>query len=156
MKFWIVFASFAVSAVLLSCSSRTLNFNPIENFDSTNDTVVLDMDLEDVVLNGIVLPSVRQTSDEGFKFSFDVPSLEGEKLFYKVYYQNETYKFSEGDSLCDENFYGSWEDVSVGFKDIVGDENVEDFFRIVGNPRDEKIYYGNGDAVPQTVNECGV
>ena len=151
MKFWIVFASFAVSAVLLSCNSRTLNFNPIENFDSTNDTVVLDMDLEDVVLNGIVLPSVRQTSDEGFKFSFDVPSLEGEKLFYKVYYQNETYKFSEGDSLCDENFYGSWEDVSVGFKEIAGvgfkeiagDENVEDFFRIVGNPRDEKIYYGS-------------
>lgn len=143
MKFWIVFASFAVSAVLLSCSSRTLNFNPIENFDSTNDTVVLDMDLEYVVLNGIVLPSVRQTSDEGFKFSFDVPSLEGEKLFYKIYYQNETYKFSEGDSLCDENFYGSWEDVSVEFKEILKDENVEDFFRIAGNPRDEKIYYGS-------------
>ena len=143
MRFWVVFASFAVSAVLLSCSSQTLNFNPIENFDSINDTVALDMDLEDVVLNGIVLPSERQTSDGGFRFSFDVPSMNGDKLYYKIYYQNETYKFPEGDSLSSENFYGSWEDVSVGFKEISEGKKVEDSFRIVGNPRDEKIYYGS-------------
>ena len=132
-------------AIIISCSDKTskLGFDPISNFNSANDTVLLDMDLEDVVLNGIVLPSVRQTSDEGFKFSFDMPSLDGEKLFYKIYYQNETYKFPEGDSLSGENFYGSWEDVSVGFKEINGEEKVDDFFRIVGNPRDEKIYYGS-------------
>ena len=143
MNFRIVLMAFAILTTLVSCSDKNLNFNPIVNFESSNDTVSLDMDLEDVVLNGIVLPSVRQTSDEGFKFSFDVPSMSGEKLFYKIYYQNETYKFPEGDSLCGENFYGSWEDVSVGFKEISGEEKVEDFFRIVGNPRDEKVYYGS-------------
>jgi hypothetical protein len=63
--------------MLLACSGNgsKLGFDPISNFNSVNDTVLLDMDLEDVVLNGIVLPSVRQTSDEGFKFSFDVPSM---------------------------------------------------------------------------------
>ena len=143
MNFRIVLMAFAILTTLVSCSDKNLNFNPIVNFEPSNDTVSLDMDLEDVVLNGIVLPSVRQTSDEGFKFSFDVPSMSGEKLFYKIYYQNETYKFHEGDSLCGENFYGSWEDVSVGFKEISGEEKVEDFFRIVGNPRDEKVYYGS-------------
>ncbi|MBR4584400.1 MAG: hypothetical protein IKO34_11440 [Bacteroidales bacterium] len=135
----------AMSVMFLACSGNgsKLGFDPISNFNSVNDTVLLDMDLEDVVLNGIVLPSVRQTSDDGFKFSFDVPSMSGEKLYYKIYYQNETYKFPEGDSLSGENFYGSWEDVSVGFKEINGEEKVDDFFRIVGNPRDEKIYYGS-------------
>ena len=130
--------------ILASCTPKgqNLDFNPISNFNSENDTVLLDMDLENVVLNGIVLPSVHQTYDEGFKFTFDVPSLDGDKLYYKIYYQNETYKFPEGDSLCGENFYGSWEDVSLGFKEITDGKKIEDFFRIVGNPRDEKVYYG--------------
>ncbi len=143
MSFRALIPIFAIFATVVSCSDKNIFFDPIVNFESVNDTVLLDMDLEDVVLNGIELPSVRQTSDDGFKFSFDVPSLKGEKLFYKVYYQNETYKFPEDDSLCGENFYGSWEDVSVGFKEIAGNEKVEDFFRIVGNPRDEKKYYGS-------------
>ena len=143
MKFRTLVSVFAILATLVSCSDKTISFDPIVNFESVNDTVLLDMDLEDVVLKGIVLPSVRQTSDDGFRFSFDVPSMGDGKLYYKIYYQNETYKFLEGDSLCDENFYGSWEDVSVGFKEIADAEKVEDYFRIVGNPRDEKIYYGS-------------
>ena len=134
MKRRIVFSCIlALSVMLFSCSGNApkLGFDPISNFNSVNDTVLLDMDLEDVVLNGIVIPSVRQTSDEGFKFSFDVPSLGEGKLYYKIYYQNETYKFPVGDSLCGENFYGSWEDVSVEFKEIADAEKVEDFFRIL-------------------------
>ena len=148
--------SLFISVIMLSCSKKAdvqesstkieaqpLGFDPILNFEANNDTVLLDMDLTDAVLNGISLPSIRQTQDEGFKFSFDVPSLGEGKLYYKIYYQNETYKFPEGDSLSGENFYGSWEDVSIGFREIVEGEKVEDFFRIVGNPRDEKIYYGS-------------
>ena len=145
MRFNIIVVAFAILAILASCTCKHKNvgFDPIVNFESKNDTVLLDMDLNDVVLNGIVLPSVRQTQDVGFKFSFEVPDLGGEKLYYKVYYQNETYKFPENDSLSNENFYGSWEDVSVGFKEVGKAEKVEDYFRIIGNPRDEKIYYGS-------------
>ena len=43
--------------------------------------------------------------------------------------------------MANENFYGSWEDVSIGFKPIEH-HRTRDAFRIVGNPRDERQYYG--------------
>lgn len=143
MRLKTVFVLSFFSVIFVSCSNKeNLNFNPIDNFESTNDTVFLDMDLDYVVLSGIVLPSTSQ-ANEGFRFVSDVPSLRGDKLYYKIYYQNETYKFPEGDSLCYENFYGSWEDVSIDFKEVPDGDKIEDYFRIVGNPRDEKIYYGS-------------
>jgi len=100
------------------------------------DTVCMDMDLENAVLEGVVLPA----KGERFRFEFD--TLSDKQLYYKIYYQNESYKFDEDDSLCHENFYGSWEDVGVGFKPVPADGHIVDSFRIVGNPRDERIYYG--------------
>ena len=102
--------------------------------------VRLDMDLDEAVTDGIYLPSVRQTDDGSgcFHFRFIAPE---KGWFYKLYYQNESYKFPDTAALSSENFYGSWEDVSVGFKPV-DRWWMRDSLRIVGNPRDEKIYYG--------------
>ena len=72
----------------------------------------------------------------------------------------QNYKFEDNDSLSNENFYGSWEDVNVGFKKVEESGIVTDYFRIVGNPRDEKKYYGadltknnfNKEAVDNVIN----
>lgn len=114
------------------------HFRPMDNFKGR--MVRLDMDLEDAVTDGIYLPSKRQTDDGSglFTFRFIAPKKD---LFYKIYYQNETYKFPDTSALADENFYGSWEDVTVGFKPVTR-WLVRDSLRIVGNPRDERLYYG--------------
>ena len=138
-------------ALLIRCSKtpevRELDFNPMVNFPA-GDTVALDMDMKNVVNQGIVIPSFRQCDGGKFVFSF-----EGQKgLYYKIYYQNESYKFDNDDKLNNENFYGSWEDVSVGFKKIDHDGLVVDSVRIVGNPRDERKYYGE-DITENQFNE---
>ena len=132
------FLSFLLLIVAFhACNNvRDFDFNPMVNF-AAGDTVRLDMDLKNVVTQGIVIPSARQCDEGAFVFSF-----KAEKgRFYKIFYQNESYKFDDDDELSYENFYGSWEDVNVGFKKIESDV-VFDSVRIVGNPRDERRYYG--------------
>ena len=126
----------------ISCNkSQTVKtFNPMSNFDAA-DTVRLDFDLNNAVIDGIVVPSERQVAGGMFVFTYQLKNTK-EPLFYKIFYQNETYKFDEEDSLNYENFYGSWEDVSIGFKPVDDSGSICDSFRIVGNPRDEQLYYG--------------
>ena len=119
---------------------KTNYFRPMSNF-GRNKTVTLDMDMENAVLDGITLPSVAQTRDGSGMFEFRFFTLSKKYKYYKIYYQNESYKFPDTLPLANENFYGSWEDVSIGFKPIEH-HCTKDFFRIVGNPRDEKKYYG--------------
>ncbi|MFM7218048.1 MAG: hypothetical protein ACKO1U_08530 [Bacteroidota bacterium] len=108
----------------------------------------LQVDLDSVIFHGIMVPSARQCQEGAFRFEFIVDSLNGRSLFYKIYYQNESYKFNESnhgkqDTACLSNFYGSWDDPSIGFKPVLpGDGHVVDYFRIVGNPRNEKKYFG--------------
>ena len=116
------------------------DFDPMTNF-SGGDTVVLDMDLTDVVVNGIVIPSTNQTESGFFEYAFKSPQKSDKKYYYKIYYQNESYKFDARDSLNYENFYGSWEDASIGFLPIEGEE-IFGKIRIVGNPRNEEKYFG--------------
>lgn len=126
---------------LVSCKQNTIStFNPMVNF-SNEDTIRLDMDLENAVIEGIVIPSTKQVNNGHFVFEYDVKG-QSEPLYYKIFYQNESYKFNTDDSLNYENFYGSWEDVSMEFKPVSTNGHIRDSFRIVGNPRDEKIYYG--------------
>ncbi len=110
------------------------------------DTVMLTMDLSDAVIDGIVVPTSRQTGNGYLNFSFVVKNAD-QPLYYKIFYQNESYKFPEGNRLDAENFYGSWEDVNITFKKVEtgyqGKElMVQDSFRIVGNPRFERVYFG--------------
>lgn len=125
--------------LFVSCGyQQEAMFDPFSNYDCEGDTLALDMDLSTAVIDGIMIPSLKQ--GEAFCFKYDTISTK--QLYYKIYYQNDTYKFDESDSLAYENFYGSWEDVSIGFKKVPSDGHICDSFRIVGNPRDEKRYYG--------------
>ena len=128
----------AAAIVFLIHQEVNCHFRPMTNFKGS--TVRLDMDLDDAVVDGIYLPSARQTDDGSglFAFRFVAP---GKDRYYKLYYQNESYKFPDTSAFASENFYGSWEDVTVGFKPV---EHwiVRDSLRIVGNPRDEHVYYG--------------
>ena len=138
--------------LLSSCNKDNFNksnhyFDPMSNFQG-EQTVCLDMDLYDVVNNGIVIPSSRQCEEGVFVVKFE--AKEGQ--YYKIFYQNESYKFDNGNPLNDENFYGSWEDVGIGFKRVKESGIVTDSIRIIGNPRDEKKYYG-ADVSENSFNE---
>lgn len=131
----IIWPLFVAALLLNACRHDNMSsFDPMVGYEG--DTVCMDMDLENVVLEGIVLPA----KGEMFHFVFDTAC--DRQLYYKIFYQNESYKFDETDTLAYENFYGSWEDVTVGFKPVPEDGHIVDSFRIVGNPRDEKKYYG--------------
>ena len=130
----------ALVAVFFIRQHITCHFRPMTNF-GFGRTVSLDMDLENAVNDGIYIPSAKQTNDGTGLFNFRFLALK-KGLYYKIYYQNESYKFHDTSALATENFYGSWEDVNIGFKPIKS-KMVRDGFRIVGNPRDEKLYYGS-------------
>lgn len=142
------------------------NFVPITNLPvNENDSmVVTEMDLSRAIYDGIYIPTTEKNGADKFQFSFKIKNETGsaKKLYYKVYYQNESYKFEEAipdtgisiigknaiiNPLCEENFYGSFEDTTIGFLPITelkSGESVEinDYIRITGNPRNEKKYNG--------------
>jgi hypothetical protein len=124
------------------------NLMMLENYSSrVNDsTFAITADLTDAVLNGIEIPTKAQTKNGYFNFSFRVKNTSSvsKHFWYKIYYQNESYKIDDS-LLTEENFYGSWEEAGTEFKstqDFEGEIIVRDSFRIVGNPREEKIYFG--------------
>ncbi len=133
------------------------NFDPVVN-TSTDSRFVLD--LTEALDSGIIIPTVRQIEGGKFRFSFDIKNntRHNKEFYYKIYYQNASYKEKESrigplsgeveyNPLAAENFYGSWQEVTTAFKStglINADEKyhtVEDAFRIVGNPRNEKKCY---------------
>jgi hypothetical protein len=140
---------------------EVIDFNPFKNFSCKSDTLFLDMDLTDAISKGIIIPSVNAGNKEKyFKFSFLVKnnSVSPQAFYYKIYYQNETYKLRESyklegrdayNCMSSKNFYGSWENVKEQFHKtpVIPNDNsfheVTDSFRIVGNPRDEWNYYGS-------------
>ena len=135
---------------LSSCcnSFEVEGFDPLVNYSQNkSDTLyTINADLSTAVLNGIEIPSIKQVAGGKFIFSFKLKNNgKPQRFFYKLYYQNDSYKWNEGDSLDHENFYGSWEEAQLEFKPtaLIDDEIlITDSFKIVGNPRNEKIYYG--------------
>lgn len=141
----------------LTCSEFSIqNFSPITNWQKdslSQKTIFLDYNNAN---SGFVIPSKRDISSGLFSFEFEIKNNSSQNLYYKIYYQNESYKFEEFDSItkaeniyAEENFYGSWENTSTTFKKITvaSDNNyhkIEDTFRIVGNPRNEERYFYNG------------
>jgi len=130
------------------------DFNPSTNRDLSQ---VLSLDYEGALQSGFIIPTVRQTNDGFFDLEFSIKNTCGrpQKFAYKIYYQNESYKFSEADPIdslrqgenASENFYGSWEDTISGFREteLIASDNsfhkVSSQFRIVGNPRNERRYF---------------
>lgn len=132
------------------------NFHPFENYNNSDSAFVVD--LSAAVNNGIAIPTVKQLPGGNFVFSFRITNnkIGSRKLSYKIYYQNESYKsieFEEANGFRYEhpdagnNFYGSWENTGIEFKEIpelgwYSSAVVTDSFRIVGNPRNEEKYFG--------------
>ncbi len=122
------------------------------NFDYKNSFV---LDYKDAFHNGFQVPSKFQTPSDKLILKYQVNNtfVGAEHLYYKLYYQNESYKFDEVEGLlndynplCEENFYGSYPDTKIGFKKISDIQNkdvltITDSIQIVGNPRNEKKYF---------------
>jgi hypothetical protein len=134
---------------LSACSGyRVENFKPVVNIKLPADKS-FEVDMDSVIVAGMQAPTLRQVKDGLFRFTFEVKQKDdGERLFYKIFYQNEQYKIPElregrYDSLCLENFYGSWGEEDLGFKPVPsGSSSISDGFRIVGNPRNERKFFG--------------
>jgi hypothetical protein len=147
---------FFVAFLLLFCSCKNSGFNvkafdPLSNYNEkrSDSLYTLKADLDDAVLNGIEIPSKKQTDNGYFVFTFQVKnnSSDIKKYYYKIFYENTSYKFNDTSKYAYENFYGSWADGRYTFKATKilspGDEiTVRDSFKIVGNPRNETKYFG--------------
>jgi hypothetical protein len=150
----------------MSCSKDKIpfivaDFNPFTNYALSSDTLLMQMDLSDVISNGIIIPSKNSSKDlKYFKISFTIKNTSDNPkiFFYKIYYQNESYKYQEYldrsvkkvfNKQSSNNFYGSWENTAEEFHKtelIPADNNfhkITDSIRIVGNPREEQKYFGS-------------
>ncbi len=143
------------------------DFQPLQNWH--NDTTIVTengskqlkyiyIDYTDAIDSGFVIPSKKQTESGQFQYQFQIKnkSSEAQKFYYKIYYQNESYKFPEQDTekpniqhfYAHENFYGSWENTDMQFIEtqaINANETITitGNIRIVGNPRNEELFFHN-------------
>ena len=156
----------------LSCAEKrssfeVQNFSALSNLPSQEGNVhFISLDYQSAIDSGFVIPTVRQTAGGAFQMEFSIRNnhSQAKEFFYTLYYQNETYKFEEVSSSsllsiqnarASENFYGSWTNAQKGFVStgkISADHQfhlIKNYFSIVGNPRDEKQYYGTiADGTP--------
>lgn len=139
-----IFFFIVVFSFIVSCNKSDKNIIKFANigYNLIDSTYIINT--SNIITNGIIFPYENIQSDgsiiRNIKFKFLVEKEKSERLFYKIYYQNESYKFDESDSLSYENFYGSWSD-TTGFKEVLS-ETVIDSFTIIGNPRFEQKYMG--------------
>lgn len=154
-----------IACVLSGCAvlEKPRDFD-VTNFDpllKVEDPVfVLTYNINSSVTDGIVLPLSEK--NEFFHFNFEVKNntKQARQYFYKIFYQNKTYKHAvaakspvngtlEYNVSSDQNFYGSWKQVEVGFRStaVVHQRGevlaVRDSFQIVGNPRNEEQCFFN-------------
>jgi len=118
------------------------------------------LDYSNAYINGFVIPSMIKDKVDSFHISFNAKNFKGEQLYYKIYYQNESYMFpvsidSSENNLASENFYGSWENITKEFLSVknVKDNIINTSFRITGNPRNEPQFYGKNQHIQKTSKE---
>jgi len=177
----LLLSSTVLAFLLVACSRSPENhaissgefavrdFNPMVNWKTDVDgkessaatgNRILHLDYMAPRETGFLIPAPGQTPDGLFHMEFYLKNTgtESKKFAYKIYYQNESYKFPEADPADTlkehpyawENFYGSWDDTGKTFiitEEIPADgefHKVTDAFRIVGNPRNEQRYFENG------------
>ena len=132
------------------------DFNPTANWKSDQP---LYLDYTEAKANGFIIPTIRQVEGGLFQVEFKIKNTgtAPQNFFFKIFYQNESYKFPECDPNDStrqhpdawENFYGSWEDVATTFIETGAIPADQDFhgivgkFRIVGNPRSEQRYFAD-------------
>ena len=144
---------------VVNSTFEIINFDATSNFQS-NETKIKTIALDyKNAMKGFVIPSANQVTEGFFKFKFELKNVSSstQKFYYKIYYENISYKFDEFDSiskleheLAQENFYGSWENTDLSFREVKSELTsgsliaIEDSFRIVGNPRNEMRYFSEG------------
>jgi hypothetical protein len=140
---------FLISLFIFSCQSGS----DIELIKSNlNKTATYTLDYSNAYKKGFIIPSLTLDEINLFEVSFRINNVIDDELYYKIYYQNESYKFPEEingkyNPLAGENFYGSWDDFDrtferVELKENGSSHNFSTTFLISGNPRNEKRYYG--------------
>jgi len=160
---------FAIILLIASCQTdqniELIVFNPISNIQEQDGAVHLTADLSNALTEGIKYPTINQTENGKFEVKFQLKnnSDSAQELFYKIYYQNESYKFPDESDKSIFNFYGSWQDTEIGFKPIPKikpnskSESITDYIQIVGNPRNEKRYFGtkkiSAEKLQRKINE---
>jgi hypothetical protein len=149
------------SKIFSSADFSIKEFDALTNCDDkVKDSLhVIDLDYLDAMSTGFIIPTSRQIETGHFTCKFHLKNNTGraQKFSYKIYYQNESYKFPEVDSsgvkqndYSLENFYGSYDDPKILFRttnEIPADDNyheIIDSIRITGNPRNEILYYTDG------------
>jgi hypothetical protein len=144
---------------VVNSTFEIINFDATSNFQSKETKVkTIALDYKNA-MKGFVIPSANQVAEGFFKFKFELKNVSNinQKFYYKIYYENISYKFNEFDSilkseheLAQENFYGSWENTDLSFREVKSELTsgsliaIEDSFRIVGNPRNEMRYFSEG------------
>jgi hypothetical protein len=142
------------------------DFNPLSNwhYDTAGKpnshefiSKSINLDYTNAYYNGFIIPTWNQAGEGKFVFRFSIRNTGSKpmKFYYKILYQNESYKFPERDeidstkenSYSPENFYGSWEDTGKTFAEtaVIPADNefhtISDGFRITGNPRNEQRFF---------------
>ena len=144
---------------VVNSTFEIINFDATSNFQSKETKIkTIALDYKNA-MKGFVIPSANQVAEGFFKFKFELKNVSNinQKFYYKIYYENISYKFNEFDSilkseheLAQENFYGSWENTDLAFREVKSELAsgsliaIEDSFRIVGNPRNEMRYFSEG------------
>lgn len=140
--------------LFFSCTEKInkLNFEITSENGLNADTLIFDMDLSNAVTQGITIPG-NNNPDIPFNFTIKNKSGKKQKFFYKIYYQNESYKYSETlnynkyNPKSSENFYGTWIEHNTDFKETEpinsnASITIDERITIVGNPRNEQRYFG--------------
>jgi hypothetical protein len=121
------------------------------------DTILYYADLKNAITEGVIIPT-RDGEKDNFTLSFKLKnkSNQAKKYFYKIFYQNNTYAFDlfldklhhVKNPKANKNFYGSWNVLNAGFHEtplVDPDQDfvqITDTFCIMGNPRNEKSFFG--------------
>ncbi|MGP1514734.1 MAG: hypothetical protein ACTTJH_02110 [Bacteroidales bacterium] len=133
-----LFCAIILVCIFTACRKGdiVIKFDPMANFPQQKE-VCLDFDMTNSVFEGLTLPN----KDSFFEFTFTISNENSRKYYYKIFYQNTSYAFRDDHPLSYENFYGSWENTNIEFKEAKGN-TIKDSIRIVGNPRNEIKYFG--------------
>lgn len=158
----LILYSYSIFSCTTKESFEVTDFRALTNFSSANSNIkTISLDYNGSFENGFIIPTINQAKDGFFECTYQIKNntTNDKQFFYKIYYQNESYKFSDDHPYSYENFYGSWEDVNVSFAEtpiIKPDGNFHEVstkFRIVGNPRNEKKYFGSNNIGPISKKE---
>jgi hypothetical protein len=147
-----------LAIVLHSCGQKSdtefevRDFHMIKQGKKFSEVYKTTLDYEYAIDSGFIIPTYKNDGFKYFVFSFTVRNNSSQRtdFAYRIYYQNETYKFdelSDDAELVQENFYGSWEQEFGEFHvtpeiDPGKEITVIDSIRITGNPRSEEKYAG--------------